>query len=138
MLKNLLFMVRRASLVPRLRSGYLRGNPEQRRRTHHWIFCLILLMGCQSASTRQAQVQQYSFPELEAEWIRNGEPVEFEGELWFPADGMETLLDAEVYLAGEYKGVEIFIEKRDVRPLNRLYTKFGKNKFRFFEKKGNP
>lgn len=102
------------------------------------ILCIAVILGCQSVSTRQAQVQQYAFPETEAEWIRNGEPIEFEGELWFPADGMETLLDSEVYLAGEYKGAEIFIEKLDVRPLNRLYTKFGKNKFRFFEKKGNP
>lgn len=103
-----------------------------------FIFCLLSFMGCQSALNRKAQIQQYSFTEIEAEWIRNGEPIEFEGELWFPADGMETLLDSEVYSAGEYKGVEIFVEKLDVRPYNRLYTKLGKNKFRFFEKKEKP
>ena len=71
---------------------------------------------------------------MEAEWIRNGEPIEFEDELWYPADSIEIFLDSEVSLIGEYQGVQFFIDKVDVRPFERLYTKFGRNKFRFFEK----
>ena len=43
---------------------------------------------------------------MEVEWIRNGEPIEFEGELWYPRDDVETLLDSEVYLLGEHKGTQ--------------------------------
>ncbi len=73
----------------------------------------------------------------EAEWIRNGQPIQFEGELWFPADGIENLLDSEMDLVDAYNDVEVFVEKKDVRPYSRLYTKFAKNKFRFFEKRAN-
>jgi hypothetical protein len=74
-------------------------------------------------------------PSLEAQWIRDGEPIEFENEVWFPADGVEIFQDAEMFLAGEYKGVQFFLDRMDIRPYQRLYTKFDRNKFRFFEKK---
>jgi hypothetical protein len=76
----------------------------------------------------------YVVPDTEADWIRNGDPVEFEGQLWYPQDSFEVLLDSEVYLVGEYKAVQLFVEKIDVRPYDRLYTKFGRNKFRIFRK----
>ena len=80
-------------------------------------------------------MQTYPVQSTEPVWIRNGEPIEFEGELWYPMDGVETLLDAEVYILGEYRGVQFFVDKVDVRPYDRLYTKFGKNAFRYFEKR---
>lgn len=83
-------------------------------------------------------VQSYSAPALEVKWIRDGEPIEFEGGLWHPADGIESLLDSEVYHVGEYKDVQIFIDRLDVRPYERLYTKYGKNQFRYFEKEKQP
>jgi hypothetical protein len=43
-------------------------------------------------------------------------------------------MDNEVYLMGEHKGVQFFIEKIDVRPYNQLYTKMARNKFRVFQK----
>ena len=98
------------------------------------IYASIFLMGCQSVPVAKEHPWGSRAP-TEAEWIRNGQPIEFEGELWFPADAIENLLDSEVYLVGEYRGVQIFVEFADVRPYNRLYTKFAKNKFRFFEKK---
>lgn len=101
------------------------------------FFLFLSLAGCQTTSGNQGQVQSYSFSTVEPEWIRDGEPIEFEGALWLPADGIEGLLDSEVYLVGEYKGVQIFVDKLDVRPFSRLYTKFGKNQFRYFQKKEN-
>ena len=92
-------------------------------------FSIILFSGCQSTGGNTGQMQSYSFPNLEAEWIRNGKPIEFEDKLWFPCDDVESLIDSEMYLLGEYKKVQFFAEKMDVRPLNRLYTKFGRNKF---------
>ena len=79
-------------------------------------------------------IGSYTVVDEEAEWIRNGEPIEFEGTRWFPQDGFDVLMDNEMYLLGEYKGVQFFVEKIDVRPYNRLYTKFNRNKFRFFQK----
>ncbi len=109
---------------------------------HHWIvlgFILgIMVSGCVPTEARSGnvgQVQSFPVPSKEASWIRNGEPIEFEGELWYPVDGIEALQDSEVLLAGEYRGVQFFVDKIDVRPYNRLYTKFDRNAFRFFEKK---
>ena len=104
------------------------------------VLYLAFLFGCNSivgAGGNVGQVQSYPAISVEAQWIRNGDPIEFENELWYPQDGVETLLDSEVYLLGEYKGVQFFAEKVDVRPWERLYTKFGRNKFRYYEKHKN-
>lgn len=95
------------------------------------FFALFFLVGC---AANQPIEQIYSYLEPEAEWIQKGEPIEFQGQWWYPADDVENLLDTEVYSAGEYKGVQIFIEKTDVFPYERVYTKFAKNKFRYFRK----
>ncbi|MFA5087558.1 MAG: hypothetical protein WC552_00825 [Candidatus Omnitrophota bacterium] len=96
---------------------------------------LAILAGCSTAKGNVGRMATYAVSPCEADWIRNGEPIEFEGEKWYPQDSMEILLDAEVYLLGEYHGVQFFIEKVDVRPYSRLYTKFGRTKFRIFEKR---
>ena len=96
-------------------------------------FVLAFLGGC---STTQGKIlQEFPFPQAEADWIINGEPVEFEGELWYPQDNVDILTDSEVLLVGEYRKVQLFVERIDVRPYERLYTKFGRNKFRIFTKK---
>ena len=98
------------------------------------IFTVILIStGC-SASHTFKQEQIYPIPSSEAEWIRKGEPILFEGELWYPGDGTENLLDTEVEFVGEYQGIQIFIDKLDVRPFQRLYTKFGRSQYRYFER----
>ncbi len=98
-----------------------------------FAFAVFLLSGCTSTSGNVGQLQNYRAPSIEAEWIRNGEPIDFESQKWFPTDYVESLIDADVYLIGEYRTVEFFVEKQDVRPYNRLFTKFGKNKFRLYE-----
>ncbi|MFA5260111.1 MAG: hypothetical protein WC450_02660 [Candidatus Omnitrophota bacterium] len=99
---------------------------------------LILLVGGAGCSSNvqgnTGQLSIYNIPVQEAKWIRDGEPMEFEGELWYPQDAMDVLLDSEVLLLGECQGVQIFVDKIDVRPFRALYTKFGKNKFRIFKK----
>ena len=99
------------------------------------LLLTVIFPGCTSSQNGNiGNLQSYSTPVKEADWIRNGQPLEFEGEMWYPQDGIESLLDAEVLLLGEYQGVQIFVDKQDVRPFNRLYTKFNKNQFRYFEK----
>lgn len=98
------------------------------------LLCLVLVsaISCQTTSTKSRQDIQYSKP-TEAAWIINGEPIEFEGQKWYPQDGIEVLTDEEVYLLGTYRDVMFFAEKIDVRPYERLYTKFSTNKYRYFK-----
>jgi len=104
--------------------------------------CFLLVLACSlgGCNTKvrgnQGQLPTYPLMPVEAQWIRNGEPIEFEGKLWYPQDGVESLLDSEVYYVGEYREVQYFIDKIDVRPYDRLYTKFSKNQFRYFKKRG--
>lgn len=97
----------------------------------------VALSGCQGKSASRKRDIKYFVPEIEAQWIRDGNPIEFEDELWYPRDNVDILLDEEVYRIAEYRGVEVFADKVDVRPYDQLYTKFGKNKFRSFKKKNN-
>lgn len=99
------------------------------------LYFPLSFSGCATQAGNTGNVVGFSTPAVEAQWIRDGEPIEFEGHLWYPADGIETLLDSEVYLVGEYRDVQVFVDKIDVRPYDRLYTKFGKNKFRYFLRK---
>lgn len=98
------------------------------------VFLTTVFVGCVSTSGNGnvGQIQSFPIPQVEAEWIRNGEPIEFEEGFWFPSDETESFLDSEMFLLGEYRGVQYFIEKQDVRPYNRLYTKFARNKYRAF------
>lgn len=83
------------------------------------------------------QMQSYPFPVIEAGWIRNGEPLVYEGDKWYAVRDVEYMMDSEVYQIGEYKDVQIFVDKLDVKPYQRIYTKFAKNKFRYFERQKN-
>ena len=96
------------------------------------ILGLFCISGC---VTPQTHKDFYQIPETEADWIRDGQPIQFESKLWYPMDVVENLLDEEVYPLGEYREVQFFADKTDVRPYERLYTKFGKHKFRVFEQK---
>jgi hypothetical protein len=106
-----------------------------------WIrsTCIFLLvcnvLGCQTTASSRKVNNNFPILSTEAQWIRDGLPIEFEGSLWYPADTIESLTDEEVYLLGTFKEVQFFIEKTDVRPFNRVYTKFSRNKFRYFKKR---
>ena len=95
---------------------------------------MLTFIGCATGQVPKDRPRTYAYPEVEAEWILNGEPIEFENERWYPADSAENLLDEEVTPVGIWKGVEFFTGRLDVRPYIRLYTKFDKNKFRIYEK----
>ncbi len=95
-----------------------------------------IFQGCTTATGNEGKFQNILPPSQEAQWIQNGDPLEFEGEYWYPQDDVEVLTDAEVSLIGNYQGVPFFVEKVDVRPYSRLLTKFSRNKFRVFEKQG--
>ena len=111
----------------------------------HAAFLLSLLFiftgflgGCASINSgNSGQVQSYPAPAIESEWIRNGEPIEYDGSKWYPVNDYEVLQDSEVYQIMEYKGVQVFVEKIATKPYDRIYTKFDKNKFRYFERRSD-
>ena len=114
---------------------------KDKRKAIAWGLCLVLigsLTGCASVNSgNSGQVQSYPAPAIEAAWIRNGEPIDYDGVKWFPINDYEVLQDSEVFQITEYKGVQIFVEKIAIKPYERLYTKFDKNKFRYFEHREN-
>ncbi len=99
----------------------------------YFVIFLGLLAGCASWKKKKEVPKTYPIQGIEAQWIRDGEPIEYGGKKWCPLDMTENLLDSEVFYLGTYRGVQFFVEKVDVKPYNRLYTKFAKNKFRVFE-----
>jgi hypothetical protein len=103
------------------------------------LFFLVMVLGIIGCSGTFTGIHKnpYSAPLLEASWIRNGEPIIFENEAWYPKDDTDVLINQEVYLLGEYNGVQFFIERADVRPYNRLYTKFAENRFRVYAKQSH-
>ena len=106
-----------------------------------WFSGLILILlsfaGCVSSTGNDGQLQSFAFNAVEPQWIRDGEPIEYNGQKWYPADGTENFLDSEIPALMEFRGTQVFIDKMDVKPYNRLYTKFSKNQFRYFLPKKN-
>ncbi len=101
----------------------------------YFFWGLVLVIGCAGPSGNDGLLKSFPAPLQETEWIVNGEPIEFQSEQWYPQDDFEVLLDPEMTPAGHYREVEFFVEKIDVKPYSRIYTKFGRNKFRYFEKR---
>ena len=102
-----------------------------------WFALAGSLGGCTSITSgnNDGQLQSYSAPAIESEWIRNGDPIEFDGYKWYPVNDFEVLQDSEVFQVEEFKGVQIFVEKIATKPYDRIYTKFDKNKFRYYERR---
>ena len=100
------------------------------------IIGVLAVTGCaHTGPDNQGQLQSYPAPTIEAGWIRDGNPIVYEGNKWYPVDDLENMLDSELFQVGEYNGVQVFVDKVDTKPYNRLYTKFAKGKFRYFELK---
>lgn len=97
------------------------------------VLNLALIAGCkfpQSDNTLSVAA-----PLDEPSWIRDGEPIEYGGDKWYPTREIERFMDNEVYKAGEYRGVVFFLDKADVKPFERLYTRFAKGRYRAFERR---
>jgi hypothetical protein len=96
------------------------------------LILVIFLAGC-SSNGNSGLIQSYPYSSVEAQWIREGEPIIYGGKRWYPQDDVEVLTDPEMSLIGEYRGVQIFVAKSDVKPFKRLYTKFDFNKYRYYQ-----
>jgi len=97
-----------------------------------FLICMSLLMAGCSSTGNSGSIQSYAFPTVEAKWIRDGEAIFYDGKRWYPQDDIEVMQDSEVSLIGDYRAVQIFTAKTDVKPYDRLYTKFAFNKYRYY------
>ena len=96
----------------------------------------LLFPRCASMGNNSGnEVGGFSYSAVEPSWIRDGELLEFDNQIWYPQDSVDLFTDDEVMPIGKYKEATIFVDKVDIKPYDRLYTKFGKNKFRLFKLK---
>ena len=87
---------------------------------------MLLAAGCSTP----APVEKLPFSE--PAWVREGEPIILENKSWYPLDVIENFTDDEVVRVGEYKSEPIYVERRDVKPYDRLYMKIDSLTFRAF------
>ena len=99
------------------------------------LVVIVALSGCVFSRSGDDKLSLIGAPVSEAAWIRDGEPIKLEGENWYPTDEVENLLDNEVVQIGTYRDVLFYLDRTDVKPFDRVYTRFTKNRYRAFEKK---
>ena len=106
------------------------------KKMHVLVLFVIMgsLAGCVVPQPRGDQGINISAGLDEPAWVRNAEPLSFEEEDWFPTDEVESLLENEIFQVGVCRGLPVYIEKTDVRPFERLYTRFAKNRYRAFQR----
>jgi hypothetical protein len=93
------------------------------------ILTVLFLFGC--ASSKPISTLSYSEPN----WVREGEAIELEGKSWYPLDVIEHFQDDEMLRVGEFRNESVYVERRDVKPYDRLYMKIDVLTFRAFQGK---
>jgi hypothetical protein len=94
----------------------------------------IILSGCTSTSGGNYG-RDYAL--READWIKEGKPIIFDSRTWNPTEYIENHLDSEMDYVGEFQKVPFYVERRQIKPYNRIYTKFDYHKYRLFLEKKN-
>ena len=100
--------------------------------TFSLLFFILALFGCAAGSSGRIS-SDYAIKD--ADWIREGRPIIYEDKSWFPTEHIENHLDREMEYLGEFQQVPFYVERRQIKPYNRIYTKFGYHKYRLFLKK---
>lgn len=100
------------------------------------MLAIVACAGCSLPSRALDNNVNASATAAEPGWIRNGEPIDFEKAFWYPTDEVERLMDNEVFQVGQYRDTAVFVERVDVKPYARVYTRFGKGRYRAFEPQG--
>ncbi len=102
-----------------------------------WLAGMLVLMtmtsGCAMPKRTMESGFDASFRATEPAWIREGEAIEIEMNTWVPTDEVERLLDSEMIPIGQYRETVVFIERVDVKPYARMYTRYERGRYRVFE-----
>jgi hypothetical protein len=95
------------------------------------LISLGLILGCE-VPTAYTRAQ---FAVNEPPWIREGQPIIYNNQNWYPSEEVENFTDGEMEYVATYNDAPFYVEKRQVKPFNRIYTKFGYHKYRIFLKR---
>ncbi len=93
------------------------------------VFLAVVLAGCIAGSGGRRNVD---YAIKEAGWIKDGKPIIHDNRSWYPTEYIENHLDGEMEYVGEFQSVPFYVERRQIKPYNRVYTKFDYHKYRVF------
>ncbi len=93
------------------------------------MLCAIIFTGCATGSWSRRS-KDYAIKE--ADWVREGKPIIYESKSWYPTEYIENHLDKEMEYIGEFQQLPFYVELRQIKPYNRVYTKFNYHKYRLF------
>lgn len=100
------------------------------------VFVLLGLVfiaaGC-AANSQFSPGKDYAAKE--AAWIKDGKPILYDNKSWYPTEFIENHLDKEMEYIDSFQKVPFYVERRQIRPYDRLYTKFDYHKYRMFLEK---
>lgn len=97
----------------------------------------LLVLGAAGCATNQSGAFNKDFSTREAGWVKEGKPIIFGSSSWYPTEYIENHLDAEMEYVDQFQNVPFYVERRQIKPFDRIYTKFDYHKYRLFlEKKG--
>lgn len=97
------------------------------------LFLAVALSGCIAGSAGRRNID---YAIKEAGWIKEGKPIIHDDKSWYATEYIENHLDNEMEYVGEFQSVPFYVERRQIKPYNRIYTKFDYHKYRvFLEKK---
>lgn len=98
------------------------------------LFFISSLLGCVAGSSSR---RYGDYAMKEADWIKEGRPLINKNNKWYPTEYIENHLDSEMEYVGEFQQVSFYVERRQIKPYNRIYTKFEYHKYRRFTKKNH-
>lgn len=100
------------------------------------IFALLILSFAGCAASQSGSFSR-EYKSKEAGWIKEGKPIIFEARSWYPTEYIENHIDSEMDYVDQFQNVPFYVERRQIKPFDRIYTKFDYHKYRLFlEKKG--
>ncbi|MEW6008659.1 MAG: hypothetical protein AB1629_03400 [Candidatus Omnitrophota bacterium] len=93
------------------------------------LFLAIVLAGCAGSYAARRNID---YAIKEAEWIKDGKPLIYDNKSWYATEFIENHLDNEMEYVGEFQNAPFYVERRQIKPYNRIYTKFDYHKYRLF------
>jgi hypothetical protein len=92
------------------------------------VSVMLALLACAGCAAPREKVP------AEPDWIREGQPLVYEGANWLPQRRSEVFAESDLEQVGEYRGVPFFAERADLKPYATLYTTLGPYEYRAFKK----
>ncbi len=95
----------------------------------------LLIFGFAGCAANQSGALNKDFTTREAGWVKEGKPIIFESRSWYPTEYIENHVDSEMDYVDQFQNVPFYVERRQIKPFDRIYTKFDYHKYRLFIEK---